>query len=336
MGYTAEKVIEIARSQIGYKEKETNSQLDNFDANAGDNNYTKYARDLAAAGYYNGNKNGYAWCDCFHDWCHYEAAGHDKKLAEWTTCQTGLYGAGCKFSADYYKKQGRFYTDPQPGDQIFFNKFAHTGIVEKVADGKVYTIEGNTGNQVKRHTYTLGSSKIDGYGRPKYDEPVKESVKEPVAQTPTYKDYKIGENVEFVGDTHYVSANSKNGVKTVPGFAKVTAIYEKGVHQLHLRAVNKFGKYVSGVHGWVNVSDVKKTESKSITVGSIVYFSGNTHFVSASAKTGKKTKPGKAKVTYISNVKGSTHKYHIRAINDAGKFVSGVYGWVDADDIKLV
>ena len=64
----ASDVVKIALAEVGYKEKASNSQLDNPTANAGSNNYTKYARDLRDAGYYNGNKNGFAWCDVFVDW----------------------------------------------------------------------------------------------------------------------------------------------------------------------------------------------------------------------------------------------------------------------------
>lgn len=60
MSYTVNKILEIARAEIGYKEKASNSQLDDAAANAGSNTWTKYARDLYAAGYYQGNKNGYA------------------------------------------------------------------------------------------------------------------------------------------------------------------------------------------------------------------------------------------------------------------------------------
>ena len=62
MAYTVENLLKIAQNELGYYEKASNSNLDSKTANAGSNNYTKYARDLAAAGYYNGNKNGYAWC----------------------------------------------------------------------------------------------------------------------------------------------------------------------------------------------------------------------------------------------------------------------------------
>lgn len=171
MSFTASKLLAIAAAEIGYKEKESNSQLDNKTANAGDNNYTKYARDLHAAGYYQANKNGYAWCDMFVDWCFLQLTG-SKEKGEYLECQTGLYGAGCEWSSDCYRRAGRFDKNPQPGDQIFFGKTddeEHTGIVEKVENGKVYTIEGNASNQVKRCTYSLSSSYIVGYGHPRFD-----------------------------------------------------------------------------------------------------------------------------------------------------------------------
>ena len=39
-------VIAVAVEQIDYKEKRSNSQLDDKSANAGSGNYTKYARDF--------------------------------------------------------------------------------------------------------------------------------------------------------------------------------------------------------------------------------------------------------------------------------------------------
>lgn len=40
----------------------------------------------------------------------------------------------------------------------------HVGIVESVESGRVNTIEGNSGNAVKRRRYSLGDGKIYGYG----------------------------------------------------------------------------------------------------------------------------------------------------------------------------
>ena len=176
---SAQTVINIALAEVGYLEKATNANLDNKTGNAGYNNYTKYARDLANAGYYNGNKNGYAWCDVFVDWCFYKAYGKDAGQA--AECQTGNLGAGCSYSAQYYKAQGRFDKTPQVGDQIFFYDSAgvigHTGLVYAVNSTTVYTVEGNTsgasgvvanGGGVCRKFYSRSYGRIAGYGHPKY------------------------------------------------------------------------------------------------------------------------------------------------------------------------
>ena len=57
-----EKLLKTALAEDGYLEKKSNSQLDDKTANAGYNNWNKYARDLDLMGIYNGKKNGYAWC----------------------------------------------------------------------------------------------------------------------------------------------------------------------------------------------------------------------------------------------------------------------------------
>jgi hypothetical protein len=194
MSYTAKKLLAIAEAEVGYLEKESNYNLDSKTGNAGDENYTKYARDLYKAGYYNGNKQGYAYCDVFHDWCHWKAAGENKKEAERVTCQTGDLGAGCTYSADYFQAAGRFYSSPKVGDQIFFgddDDEYHTGIVYKVDSSRVYTIEGNTsgasgvvdnGGGVFKKSYALNYYNISGYGRPRYDEETTPDVnpKDPV------------------------------------------------------------------------------------------------------------------------------------------------------------
>ena len=62
------------------------------------------------------------------------------------------------------------------GDIIFFDwadkkdgQADHTGIVEKVEERKVYTIEGNSkGDVCKEKKYDINSSEILGYGTPMY------------------------------------------------------------------------------------------------------------------------------------------------------------------------
>lgn len=184
MAYDKQRVIDIALAEVGYLEKASNAQLDSMTANAGKKNYTKYARDLDAMNFYNGRKNGFAWCDVFVDWCFVKAFGKEAALAITfqPTNPAGNCGAGCKYSRNYYKSKGRLYDTPQPGDQIFFyssdkSSIAHTGLVYKVDSSKVYTVEGNTssssgvvanGGCVRKKSYALTYSRIAGYGRPNW------------------------------------------------------------------------------------------------------------------------------------------------------------------------
>lgn len=57
-------------------------------------------------------------------------------------------------------------------------------------------------------------------------------------------------------------------------------------------------------------------------------FTGNLHYTSANADSGKACKPGTAKVTQIA--KGTKHPYHLIRESGGG---STVYGWVDAVDV---
>ena len=165
------KALAIARAEVGYREKNSSSGLDDPQANAGSGNYTKYARDLdRIPGFYNTKKQGAMWCDIWYDWVLVEAFGPE--VAMQLLCQpAGSAGAGCSFSMSYYQQHGQFHlTDPQPGDQIFITyrpgEISHTGIVEKVDGETVTTIEGNTSDMVARRTYQLGDSRIAGFGRP--------------------------------------------------------------------------------------------------------------------------------------------------------------------------
>lgn len=179
------KVIEVAKSQIGYLEKKTWDQQDEFTANAGDKNYVKYSRDLAKYSFYNSSKKGVAWCDIFVDWCFMTAYGVN--AAYRLLCQPKKScGAGCAYSAKYYKSKGRWHdSNPQPGDQIFFwpkdqiggTSMQHTGLVVAVDSTYVYTVEGNTssdpgvvwnGGSVNDKKYKLSYNRIAGYGRPDY------------------------------------------------------------------------------------------------------------------------------------------------------------------------
>lgn len=112
------------------------------------------------------------WCAIFVSWCAdqcgYIDAGVMPKFA------------GCVQGSRWFKDRGlwqdRSY-EPQPGDIIFFDwndpgGFSgpqdgvpdHVGIVERVENGRVYTVEGNSGDKCCQRSYPVGYYEIYGYG----------------------------------------------------------------------------------------------------------------------------------------------------------------------------
>lgn len=329
-GCTAEALIAIAVAEIGYHEKASNSNLDDKTANSGNGNFTKYSRDLAEAGYYNGNKQGVAWCDVFVDWCFYQLAGKDSKKAQEIECQTDPLGAACLYSMQYYKQQGRFYTsNPQPGDQVFYTsggEIIHTGIVESVNGSTFTTIEGNTSEQVKRCIRQMNDGYTCGFGRPKYDTTTSSTTTATTTteQPSTSLKYKVGDVVNFTGSVHYSSTNATIGSSCKPGKVKITAVYASGKHPYH--AIAEAGG-ISTAYGWVDVDKLSSTSD--LKIGDIVQFKGGVHYASSNATADAGTpKAGAAKVTVIA--KGAKHPYHLVHTDKQ----STVYGWVDADLVE--
>lgn len=152
------KVIQLAESQIGYKET--------------GKNITKYAQDFDTKypDFYNTKKQGAEWCDIFNDWNYVTNFGEEnaKKMLYQPSKSAG---AGCKYSAQYYKNNNAFYKTPELADQIFFyvgGEINHTGIVVSITNEQVITIEGNCSNQVKKQYHKKNASNIAGYGRPNW------------------------------------------------------------------------------------------------------------------------------------------------------------------------
>ena len=173
-----DRLMAIAEGEVGYREKRTNSRLDEKDANAGSGNYTKYNRDLRAwTGV--GSLNA-QWCQAFVDWCFIRAFGLEgakRLIYVWTNYTPTGSGA--------FKNRGRYVPrgkgTPARGDVIYFysaskGRIGHVGIVSGVSNGKVYTIEGNAGDGVKRKHYSLTSRYIDGYGRVDYTQAAQEDA----------------------------------------------------------------------------------------------------------------------------------------------------------------
>lgn len=269
-----DKVIDIALAEVGYIEKASNSNLDSKTGNAGSGNYTKYARDLDKIKFYNGNKNGFAWCDVFVDWCFYKAFG--KKRALELLCQPEKStGAGCGFSMNFYKAHNQFYNLPKAGDQIFFTdgtSIYHTGLVYAVDNNKIYTVEGNTSNvnyvdgnggKVCKKSYPLGAAYIAGYGRPKYSENAEEVKEESSSNS--------NENViDTVKVTETIGLNLREKPTTSSDIVKA---FVKGT-SLKIYEVN--GNWGRTDGGWVclDYTDYKKSTNTSNSSTSSSYTTG--------------------------------------------------------------
>ena len=199
------KLVDCAMSQVGYLEKRSNAQLDDKTANAGSANWNRYARDIDSKypSFYNGKKNGYSWCDIFVDWCFIECFGYEKAL-KMLYQPTKSAGAGCRYSADYYRAHNAFYRVPNVGDQVFFGDYGnegHTGIVIDVKGSIVATVEGNTsggygvdtnGDGVYIKRYDISTHYIPGFGRPNWDVISSNAGNEEVTDTVSYPTIKLG------------------------------------------------------------------------------------------------------------------------------------------------
>lgn len=112
------------------------------------------------------------WCACFVSWCANECGYID----------TGVIPkfAGCVNGVQWFKDRGQWLdgsAEPVPGMIIFFDwsdengqdgESDHVGIVEKVENGTVYTVEGNSGDSCRINQYSVGHYEILGYGVPAY------------------------------------------------------------------------------------------------------------------------------------------------------------------------
>ena len=113
------------------------------------------------------------WCACFVSWCANECGYLDAGVIP--------RFASCSIGTQWFRERGLWQEgsyEPRPGDLIFFDwddedegqdgAADHVGIVEKVEDGIVYTVEGNSGNACRERHYAIGHYEIYGYGTPAY------------------------------------------------------------------------------------------------------------------------------------------------------------------------
>ena len=110
------------------------------------------------------------WCACFVSWCANQCGYIDAGITpKFSSCEWGV---------SWFKEHGQWVDrsiTPTPGMLIFFDwvdeesgsqdgRADHVGIVAKVENGRVYTIEGNSGDNCREQSYPLENQWILGYG----------------------------------------------------------------------------------------------------------------------------------------------------------------------------
>ncbi|MEU8305868.1 CHAP domain-containing protein [Actinomadura sp. NPDC048955] len=159
-GASAQDVINLARTQVGtHEDASGNSKFNNWYVGSPLGEQNAHRIGAGSASVYKGQ----SWCDMF---------------VSWLGQHTGTKGMGADAytvsHAKWFKKTGRFGETPKPGAVVFFawngggiKGVEHVGIVVKDNhDGTINTIEGNTGDAVKKKV--RDTSTVAGYGYPEY------------------------------------------------------------------------------------------------------------------------------------------------------------------------
>ena len=119
-----------------------------------------------------GFENRVKWCACFVSWCANECVYIDSGVVpKFAGCGVG--------GVQWFKDREQWLAgsaEPAPGMIIFFHwnskgssgpqdgQSDYAGIVEKVENGIVCTVEGNSGDSCRQNQYSVGHYEILGYG----------------------------------------------------------------------------------------------------------------------------------------------------------------------------
>lgn len=176
---TLKGMIQLGKSEEGYIEKASNYQLNDKSANKGSNNYTKYARDVNAAGLM--GCQAQPWCCTFQFWLEMQEFGLNTALSHWNMTKSTYVGYKCFATYNAFKQAGKVGMTPKLGAVVIFD-FSHAGRVINIysKNGQKWwdCLEGNTssnlsdrnGGQVKIKTRPWNDSSVKGFCYIDYEE----------------------------------------------------------------------------------------------------------------------------------------------------------------------
>lgn len=149
-GNQREDIVNIAMSQLGYHEGDSNADLGGGNT-SGSNDYNEYSYHIA-------NGKAQAWCGNFVAWCAQQANISTDIIAN-------NYVQFVPNAAHYTYYSASSYT-PSKGDLFIEGDWAHIGIVAEVNGNTIKTIEGNADRAVS--SYSRTSSRFTYFIVPNY------------------------------------------------------------------------------------------------------------------------------------------------------------------------
>ncbi len=149
-GSIRKRIVEIASAEVGVKEEGGEDR---------GGRVSEYQKSVT------GGYSPLPWCSFFTSWVFNQAG-----VPIVDDNGDGL----CQNVGDWAKRAGRWHergsTTPKPGDIVLFKGSRgtgrwtdHIGIVEKVENGRIHTIEGNSSDAVNRRSYDPGDDYIVGF-----------------------------------------------------------------------------------------------------------------------------------------------------------------------------
>jgi len=263
-----EKVIEVAKAELGYLEKQykyrnNNEVLYHKTKGAGSDNIVKYWEEIKP------EWQGQPWCAIWCSWVFTRALGKERakellKHYPYTYCPTmsGLF---------------TLYANPKVGDIVIFKRngtFVHTGLVIAVDGDKFTTIEGNTsgassivanGGGVCMKTYY--NSKLPGtkFCRPAYSSTAITSDTNKVVvaddmHTVKWKGYvNIGKNTKLAVRLQPNTSAKECSFSGLKQGTEVGVSYEQGDWYL-IKYNGKFGYVQSQYIGKTKISEISNPD----------------------------------------------------------------------------
>lgn len=239
---TRNNILRVALSQLGYHEGDSADDFDGMNT-SGSSNYIEYARLLVP----NYNDNHYEWCACFVNWC-LNQARVDYAYGE----------IGCWKWVEWLKANDMFQDSfayagtylPQPADMIFFNwketntNSGHIGYVLYVTDTTIYTIEGNSRDEVGIRSYDLYDPCVIGFGTPAYPDGGEETI-----------DFSCSDGLPY---GQYILNTSQVKLTTAAGGGKRLAVLPVGTTVTYLGEEGEYARVaVDDKVGYVRTSTLQ-------------------------------------------------------------------------------